>query len=375
MKIKYKLVKNYLLFIKFVCLLLIIIILNKKKLILLKSLKILSYFEEEKKDYYTHFYSLKSKPLNKNNDLLNKEKKEIMKRISKDLEKNITIIDNIILTVKLRFGNLISLLNKFIFYCEIIGCKSIVLDKNRFWFIKKKIFLKANNITIEVGDISKYTNNSDTIIYKSRKFYYYFFNIKPEIRIHLLRNEILNNLPLIKSSNRDLYIHIRSGDIFTISNAYSYSQPPFCFYKNILNSFNFTQIFLISSNQQNPVIKKLINKYKIIYNKNSLKEDISLLINAYNIVGSISSFLISIIQLNYKLLNFWEYNLYKIIEKYRHFHYDLYKFPFSNFTIYRMEPSNIYIDKMKKWKNNKIQRKLLIKEKCLNNFRIIIKKT
>ena len=37
---------------------------------------------------------------------------------------------------------------------------------------------------------------------------------RPEIRIDFLKNEIKKNLPKLMIDERDLYIHIRSGDIF-----------------------------------------------------------------------------------------------------------------------------------------------------------------
>lgn len=236
--------------------------------------------EDEKKKYFSFFF-LKSKPLNINNDIVVREKKNILKKISKELRKNISFINKIFITDNHNFGNSMALLNKFIFYCELIGCKTIILDNKFYWFIKNKINLITNNITIEVDDKSRYINNSSILFYNAKTFYHSFFNIKPEIRIHLLRNEILKNLPIINSSNKDLYIHVRSGDIFKIKNyGYSYSQPPLCFYKNILKNFNFINIVLISSDNLNPIIKKLINQYpKIINKKNSIKMDISLLIN------------------------------------------------------------------------------------------------
>ena len=122
----------------------------------------------------------------------------------------------------------------------------------------------------------------------------------------------------------------------------------------------------------NPVIQKLINKYSnIFYNKNPLKYDISILIHSSNLVASVSSFLNSIIQLNCELKYLWEYNIYNMKQKIRHYHYDLYKFPLKNFTIYRMEPSSKYKKIMLRWKNSKRQRKLMIKEKCDNFFRVV----
>ena len=58
-------------------------------------------------------------------------------------------------------------------------------------------------------------------------------------------------------------------------------------------------------------------------------------------------------------------------EKIYHYHYDLYQFPHNNFINYRMEPSLNYNKTMFIWKNNKKQRKLMIKERCNKNFSII----
>ena len=61
----------------------------------------------------------------------------------------------------------------------------------------------------------------------------------------------------------------------------------------------------------------------------------------------------------------------KLYQKIIYYHYDLYDFPKKNFSIYRMEPSIKYKKTMFIWKNNKKQRKLMIKEKCFNQFKMI----
>lgn len=202
-----------------------------------------------------------------------------------------------------------------------------------------------------------------------------FFIIKPEIRINLLRNEIIKNLPKIKLSKRDLYIHIRSDDIFRLEKIFKsneYIQPPLCFYKNIINNFKFQNIHIVSSDKGNPTISKLIKlKDNILFKKNSLKFDITILINAYNLVCSTSSFFFSNLQLNYNINYLWDYNICNIKIKNIFFHYDLFKLPFRRFTLYRMEPTKNYKNIIFRWKNNKKQIKLMIKEKCYNNFQII----
>ena len=203
-----------------------------------------------------------------------------------------------------------------------------------------------------------------------------YYNIKPQVKINLMRNEIIRNLPNIKLSNKDLYIHIRSDDIFKYKRRYEHIQPPLCFYKSILNSFNFEKIYIISSDIGNPVIYKIINYYSnIIFKKGNLKNDISILINAYNLVSSTSSFFIGALQLNYNIRFLWDYNIYSLRLKNVVFHYDLYKITNRNIIIYRMEPSKKYKNIIFFWENNRRQIKLILKEKCFYNFRIIHYKT
>jgi hypothetical protein len=323
--------------------------------------------------YITKFLNSEEKPANDNDPLIYEEKRYIFKYISNVIKRKITSIKRIIYSGKAQFGNTLLIINKLIFICEIIKCNEITLAGKQFWFIKDNIVLDGYNITInKVSNITiqRHEINSETIFYNSLNIFFYYFKIKQKIRIHLLKNEIMNNLPFLNISKNDLYIYIRSGDIFKDVIHRPYAQPPFCFYKSIFDNFNFSSIYIIAQNKNNPTINKLIGKYKnIIYKQNNLKYDISSLINCYNIVGSVSSFLNTIIMLNSNLQNYFEYNLYQMYQKIVQYHYDLFEFP-QSFTVYRMEPSTNYKENMKKWKNNKRQKILMIKEKCVNTFKI-----
>ena len=187
----------------------------------------------------------------------------------------------------------------------------------------------------------------------------------------------MKNIPKIKISKKNLYIHIRSDDLFKSKkiNLKDHIQPPLCFYLNILKYFKFQNIYIISSDKRNPNINKLINYYpNILFKINNIKKDISILLNAYNLVGSISSFFISILQLNSNINFLWDYNICDMRFKNIALHYDIFKNPNRRFIIYRMEPSNIYKNGMQTWKNNKRQIKLMIKDKCINDFSIILHK-
>lgn len=329
-------------------------------------------------NYLGRFVNLKEKPLNSNDSLMLEEKENILKYISTTINKNISSIKSIIYKTGANFGNILLCLNKLIFFCEIIGCTEITLQNKAFWFIKNSIYLKDYNITINSIEDSQpnYPENtgvlnSDTIYYDSFDVFFYFYKIKPKIMIHLLREEIVNNLPKVNISQKDLYIHIRSGDIFVNVLNKPYAQPPLCFYISILKKFNFDKVYLISEDRFNPTIDKLIGKFRnIIYSKNNLKYDLSCLMNSFNLVASISSFLNTIIILNSNLKYLYEYNIYQMKQKLIQYHYDLFEFP-KSFTIYRMEATKNYKTKMYIWKNNKMQRKLMIKEKCVNYFTIV----
>lgn len=355
---------------KYYLFLLLIYIYIKNKNLLIKFFINDKFFKREK-DYLFHSY-LKLKTIELSKNILKKKKYTFIKILFNNF-KDKKKIKEIFLSDKCRFGNCIIYLNKYISYCEIIGCKSILLEKKNFWFIKKNITIK-NNITIKVLD-KKYLNK----YFKCKINFNKYYNVKPEIKIDLIRNEIIRNLPNLKLSNKDLYIHIRSDDLFKYEKEFDnndHIQPPLCFYNNIINNFNFENVYIISSDKGNPVISKLIYYYSnIIFYINKLKYDISILINAYNLVSSTSSFFISALQLNYNIKFLWDYDIYELNLKDIVLHYDLYKFINRNFIIYRMEPSKLYKNIIFLWKNNRRQLKLLLKEKCNNNFRIIHYKT
>ena len=309
-----------------------------------------------------------------NHNLRNNIKNSFMNMFSKIKNKNISNIETFFITNNVRFGNNIITLNNVIFYCEIIGCNKIILNYyhvKRNWLIKNPIYIKKFNITIMLG---KNVNCNDEKVFCIQASIWdplYPIFIKPEIRTEYIKDEILRNLPIVHTKPDDLYIHIRGGDIFKPNPSTAYAQPPLCFYEKIINNNKFNNIYIISMDRRNIVLNALLNKYKnIIYKHNSYEYDIALLINAFNIAASISSFLISSIKFNDKLKNFWEYDIYRICEKFLWLHHHLYKFDIK-YKIHTMKSSNIYARKMFKWYKSKSQLKLMLEDNCTYDFVLI----
>ena len=328
------------------------------------------YLLNKKKEQLQHmmtYIGLKNRPKDPKDPLIAKERDIILKTYYPGNQiKDINIIND----MKFPFGNQIAAFNKLIFYCEIIHCSKIYLPEDNNMYIKHTLY--DNGLTIQVGNEDSFVNATG-ITYLSYNFFYDFYTLKIENRVEVFKKEILNNLPLVNISKNDLIIHFRSSDIFQHVNDFDYApdyaQPPLCFYESILKNFKFSKIYIISVDDiYNPVIKKLREKYPdIIYNENPLEVDISYLARGYNIVGSISSFLISSIKLNDNLKYLWEYDIYPMSGRLFHSHHSINNEK-RKYTIYLMKPSEQYKNKMVVWKSSEEQINIMLNDKCPQNF-------
>ena len=270
-----------------------------------------------------------------------------------------------------NFGNSMVLLNNLLYYCEILDIKTIYLNKNRKWPIYQNF--TSNKININLISPLNCDLNKNNIFIFDKKLIYFQSIFKPEIRINILKDQIKKYLPKINIIEKDLYIHVRSGNIFQYIDRknINYAQPPLCFYETVLNNFKFRNIYILAIDKSNPIINKLIEHFpQIILTQNLLEQDISILSNAYNIIGSMSSFLTTLIIINENLKNFWEYDNYRLSQKYLHLHHDIYQYPI-NYTIYKMKSSLKYMNTMFPWRSSKIQIDLMLNERCNKKFEII----
>ena len=327
---------------------------------------------------FTKYLTYEMKPLREininnktdspNKSLIELEKKELLQFLSRSISKNISKVRYICLGQKSYFGNLLIIISKVIFYCQLLGCKKIIIENNKkTWFIKNKIIDKQHKLIILADKLNK-EKNICTIFDKTSNFFYYSKYIFQKSKIGLLKSEILKNLPKVQTNKDELYIYIRSGDIF-IKPHPPYVQPPFCYYKKILDNYEFKKIYLIAQNKNNPVINKLLKDFPyIIYNKQQLEVDISKLVHAYNLAGGgISTFFSSILELNINLQILFIFSLKEkplnISEK-----KNLIKFLYSRIKILTMFSTNDYNKIMFPWNNTKYQRSFMNSYNCSNFF-------
>ena len=234
--------------------------------------------------------------MNKNVKIFNNIKQKLYQKF----KRRIDYIDSLNIIGNFKFGNFIICLNNAIIFCEFFHCKRIIIQLNNNIFINNKIFYQKYNLTIEPNQKFIQNNNSLNLDLYYLYFHFNFSSLENNNRFHILREEILNQLPKIKIHPNDLYIYLRGGDIFEVLNKQfrTYGQPPLCFYINILDKFKFRKIVIISQDKSNPILTLLENHYLIKYTKNDIKIDMSYLINSYNLILAKSSFIVSIIILN-----------------------------------------------------------------------------
>ena len=278
--------------------------------------------------------------------------KEVKKQI---YDKNLTKIITIFATYN-KVGNALVILNNLINICVIIQCKNIIIPYALRTLIKKTISYKKHQIKIlpySYRNISKI----DIILKAKTIFNFNFKNQTFKNRLYILREEIFHNIPKVDIQPNDLIIKIRSGDIFFNSIYRHYAQPPLCFYQKIIIENKFEKIIILSNGHENPVVNELLKIYPTItYIEGTVEEAISFIVNAFNMVYSVSTFQHFLIPFNKNLKNLYIYEIksYNIRE--------------INFTVHKMKPSRKYLEVMKdKWNNSKEQLNLMINENCIND--------
>ena len=276
-----------------------------------------------------------------------------------------------------KMGNALFIMNNLINICENIKCKNVIIPETLGDIIKNKIKInfskhKKNEITILPPSYKKEMN----ITLNLNGYLVFIFRYKDKkhkLFLDTVKDEVLNNLPAYKANPDDLYINIRSGDVFVNVMHSSYSQPPLCFYQKIIQENKYQNIYLISNGKENPLVDILLKLYpNIKYMHGTPIEDMSVLVNVYNLVLPISSFPYAVIRFNDNLKNLFIYDIMVETISIRWYAEDYY-FKNMKFNIYKMKPSSNYENIMKgKWKKSKIQLDLMINEDCINNsFEII----
>jgi len=239
------------------------------------------------------------------------------------------------------------------------------------YFYKVNLYIpKHNFFNCQYININKnFTNNKN-----------YFYNFNNNFRIRSKINNVnkkcfdlnydlvLNKLKEItKNSNKydfdndDLLIHIRGGDI--LKNHWNpYIPVPISYYSNIIKKEKWNNIYIISESK-NFIVKELLYLFpNIIFENDTLENDISKIISCKNLIISIGTFTTELILFNTNIKNIYIPEDKNIIKEgyYNEINYDFIKY--VNCNIHKINLSE-YFKKIGVWKNLDYQKKLLLEYK------------
>ena len=117
-----------------------------------------------------------------------------------------------------------------------------------------------------------------------------------------LRESIKLPMPTKIAASDDLYIHMRSGDMFHQPGwkwSNFYIPPPLIFYYNAIRERSWRNIYVICEDRKNLCLSALLDKYPHIkWCQQSLIEDIKLILSARNIVYGGGTFVPSLLEFN-----------------------------------------------------------------------------
>ena len=191
---------------------------------------------------------------------------------------------------------------------------------------KHNIVFKKKHKMFDVSIIENYFSkydNKEIIIDKRSNFFFEVPSLdytkiseedkKETIKI-LKESFVIKNI--YKLPENYLVIHIRSGDIFQDKffnhpkPPPSYIPPPLSYYTKYIEEYNYKNIIIVCEDKVNPVVDSLLKIYKnAIYTKNSLEEDIKIIMGATNVLWSIGSFVPKLLLISDHIKNVYHHRM------------------------------------------------------------------
>ena len=203
-----------------------------------------------------------------------------------------------------RFGNTVIAITHCIFLAKIYKFKIVFEEKflliniSEFDFRKEKQKKERREIYVNLSTLFANRQRGTNSLFHKKKYTYIQKYINPNFNFKKIDSYDFSKM---------LVIHIRSGDIFNkIKPHPRYAQPPFHFYKKIIDDFGFKNILIVTEpDMKNPCIELIKKEYPhTIIQSSTLENDIHTLLNAqYLIVGNGTfSSVLSMISKNIKIV-------------------------------------------------------------------------
>lgn len=195
-----------------------------------------------------------------------------------------------------RFGNNVKQLFNCIYFANYFGHKIIKFPNHKFFHGNELILNIEEKTNIQIEDIFF------SIEELNEKYGFPLSFIKTKVSLECL-TKIFKIKPNVKFNKNDLLIHIRSGDTFSNRPHSGFVPAPFSFYKKVITSRDWNDIYIVAEDTKNPIINKLLNTFDIKFKIQSLEDDIKMILGFNNICFGVGSFIPSLLLFNSKIEN------------------------------------------------------------------------
>ena len=215
-----------------------------------------------------------------------------------------------------RLGNNLITLYDSLYFAIQNNYDAIIFPKHEMF--NTQIIKLNHNIDLNDNNMNDY--NDICIIKRGEEMFNYFkqienkcFDVNKNIIIGYLKKIFkIKYKSIKKGSEKDLYIHIRSGDLIDSngnSTGFSITLPeyrplPLSFYTTIIDNNKYDNVYIISEDDKFPAISILLDKYpNVKFKIRSLDDDIKLIMGARNIAYGWGSFIPTLLWFNEGLNN------------------------------------------------------------------------
>ena len=168
------------------------------------------------------------------------------------------------------------------------------INKYNHIIIPNHRLLKNNEINMDFESLN--TNNVKNSFFYSEKLnlqdpspklmkYYFNKYVKPILKLNLSSNIDITN-------EKNLYIHIRSGDCFTLNAHKMYVPAPPSYYTKIIENRSWSKIIVVYEDDKNPCVN-LLKKWgydNIEFHSSTLENDLNILSKCENLVIGFGTF-------------------------------------------------------------------------------------